>query len=106
MIRNFWGVSKARLVDEIDAIKDQIDATTWEAIDAIRSIGNIGAHMEKDISLIVDVDPDEANLLIGLIEFLLEDWYVTRHDREEHKKKVIALGAAKAAAKAGAPPSP
>jgi hypothetical protein len=59
--------------------------------------------MEKDINLIVDVDPQEAILLIGLIEFLLQDWYIARHEREEHKKKVIALGAAKAAAKAGAP---
>ena len=59
--------------------------------------------MEKDINLIVDVDPEEANLLIGLIEFLLRDWYVGRHEREEHKKRVIALGAAKAAVKAGTP---
>lgn len=103
MIRDFWKVSKARLVDEIEAIKGQIDPTTWEAIDAVRGVGNIGAHMEKDINLIVDVDPEEATLLIGLIEFLLEDWYIARHDREEHKKKVIALGAAKAAAKAPTP---
>jgi hypothetical protein len=106
MIRDFWGVSKGRLIDEISAIKAKIDTTTWEAIDAVRSIGNIGAHMEKDINLIVDVDPDEAELLIGLIEFLLEDWYVARHEREEHKKKVIALGAAKAATKTGVVPTP
>jgi hypothetical protein len=62
--------------------------------------------MEKDINLIVDVDPEEASLLIGLIEFLLEDWYVSRHEREEHKKKVIALGVAKAAAKTPAAPKP
>jgi hypothetical protein len=100
MIRNFWGVSKSRLIDEIEAIKGKIDTTTWEAIDAVRSIGNIGAHMEKDINLIVDVEPEESALLIGLVEFLLEDWYIARREREEHKKKVIALGVAKAAAKA------
>jgi hypothetical protein len=27
--------------------------------------------MEKDINLIIDVDPEEAQLLIGLIEFLI-----------------------------------
>jgi hypothetical protein len=104
MIRSFWGVSKARLIDEIEAIKDKIDPTTWEAIDAVRKIGNIGAHMEKDIDLIIDVDPEEAALLIGLIEFLLKDWFVARSEREEHKRRVIALGAAKSAAKL--PPTP
>ena len=100
MIRDFWGITKPRLVDEIADLQGKIDSTTWDAIDAIRSLGNIGAHMEKDINLIVDVDPDEAMQLIGLIEFLLEDWYIGRHEREEHKKKVIALAAAKAAVKA------
>ena len=37
---------------------------------AVRKVGNIGAHMEKDINVIVDVDPDEAQHLIGLITFL------------------------------------
>ena len=45
---------------EIDAIKDKVDPLTWKSIDATRKIGNIGAHMEKDINLIVDVDPKEA----------------------------------------------
>jgi hypothetical protein len=106
IIRDFWGISKARLIDEIAELQGKIDPTTWAAIDAVRGVGNIGAHMEKDINLIVDVDPDEAQQLIGLIEFLLRDWYVGRHEREEHMKRVIALGVAKAAAKKGSPPSP
>jgi hypothetical protein len=106
MIRDFWGISKARLIDEIEVLQGKIDPTTWGAIDAVRSVGNIGAHMEKDINLIVDVDPEEAQQLIGLIEFLLKDWYVGRYEREEHTKRVIALGAAKAAARKGTPPSP
>lgn len=64
MIRDFWGITKSRLVDEIDELQGKIDSTTWKAIDAVRKVGNIGAHMEKDINLIVDVDPNEANLLI------------------------------------------
>lgn len=106
MIRDFWGITKARLIDEIAELKGKIDPTTWDAIDAVRGVGNIGAHMEKDINLIVDVDPKEAQLLIGLIEFLLKDWYVGRHERAQQMKQVIALGAVKAAAKKGTPPSP
>lgn len=82
MIRDFWGIKKSRLIDEIDALKEQIDPLVWDAIDAVRSVGNIGAHMEKDINLIIDVDSKEAQLLIGLIEQLVEDWYINRHEKE------------------------
>ena len=52
-------------------------------------MGNIGAHMEKDINVIVDVDPNEAKLLIGLIETLVDDWYVTRHERKSRMEKLV-----------------
>ena len=104
MIRDFWVISKARLIDEINDLQGKVDGTTWKAIDAVRSIGNIGTHMEKDINVIVDVDPDEANLLLGLIEVLLEEWYIRRHEREEHMQKVIAAAQSKSAAKASKNP--
>lgn len=95
MIRDFWNVKPSRLVDEIAAIKPQIDPLIWDAIDAVRKIGNIGAHMEKDINLIVDVDPNEANLLIELIETLLREWYVNREERRNRMNHLIAAAAAK-----------
>jgi len=101
MIRNFWGVSKSRLIDEIEAIKDKVDVLTWEAIDAVRRIGNIGAHMEKDVDLIVDVDPDEASQLINLIEILIKDWYITKHEREKSLQSIVELGKAKESQKKG-----
>lgn len=100
MIRDFWGIKKARLIDEIEALKDKTDELTWEAIDSVRSIGNIGAHMQKDIDLIIDVDPDEAQTLIGLIELLVKDWYVTRHQRKERLKEIVAIRDAKETIKA------
>ena len=106
MIRDFHKVSKGRLVDEINAIKDQVDPLTWEAIDAVRSIGNIGAHMEKDINLIVDVDEGEAQELIQLIELLIDDWYVTRHNRQMQLASVMKIKAAKEAAKSAAAKAP
>jgi hypothetical protein len=101
MIRDFWGVSKARLVDEIEAIEQKVDPLTWSAIDAVRKIGNIGAHMEKDINLIIDVDPEEAALLIGLIEMLINDWYIVKHEREQQLTKIISVAGAKTQAKTG-----
>jgi Domain of unknown function (DUF4145) len=91
MIRNFWGISKSRLVDEISALQDKIDTLTWEAVDGLRKIGNIGAHMEKDINIITDVEPHEADLLIGLIENLIKDWYISKHDKEERYKKIADI---------------
>ncbi len=91
IIRDFWGVSKARLVDEITAIEDKVDPLTWKSIDAIRKVGNIGAHMEKDINLIIDVEPKEASLLLQLIELLFEEWYIHRHERELKLKAIIEL---------------
>lgn len=104
MIRNFWDISKARLIDEINDLHGKVDGTTWRAIGAVRSIGNIGAHMETDINLIVDVDPEEANLLLGLIEVLLEEWYIRRHEREEHMQKVIAAAESKTVVKSNKKP--
>jgi hypothetical protein len=83
IIRDYWKVKPGRLVDEIAAISSDIDKTTFNAIDAVRKIGNIGAHMEKDINYIVDVDTNESKVLIGLIELLIESWYINRHDKEE-----------------------
>ena len=95
IIRDFWAVKPGRLVDEIDAIKDKIDPLTWDAIDALRKLGNIGAHMEKDINLIVDVDPNEAELLIVLVETLFKDWYVQREERKARMGSLIAAAASK-----------
>ena len=91
IIRDFWGVSKSRLVDEINAIEDKVDPLTWKSIDAIRKVGNIGAHMEKDINLIIEVDPQEAYLLLQLIELLFEEWYIHRHERELKLKAIVDL---------------
>lgn len=108
IIRDFWGVSKPTLKHEIDAIQGQIDSDTWDAIDAVRKIGNIGAHMEKDINVIVDVEPEEAQLLVGLIETLFDEWYIARHERQLRMAKVKALAAEKEADRAAAttPPTP
>lgn len=83
IIRDFWKVKPGRLINEIKQIEDKVDPDTWGAIDSVRKVGNIGAHMEKDIDLIVDVEPKEAELLIGLIETLITDWYISREGRRK-----------------------
>ncbi len=95
IIRDFWKISKARLIDEINELQNKIPAQQWKVIDGIRRIGNIGAHMEKDINLIVDIDPDEAQKLIKLIEHLLDQWYINRHEQELLYTDIIDIDKAK-----------
>ena len=95
MIRDFWGINKNKLAAAIEELKTKVSPTLWQAIDGIRSIGNIGAHMEKDIDLIIDVDPDEAEMLLSLIEILIDNWYIRRHTEEELFYKISKAAAEK-----------
>jgi len=105
MIRDFWGIARDRLIDEINELKKQsaINTSTLDSIEAIRHIGNIGAHMEKDVNTIIDIDEDEADLLIKLLEDLFEEWYIARYEREERNKAIQQLAQEKQAAKAVSP---
>lgn len=92
MIRDFWGISKARLVDEIDALKkESVDPSTKIVLDALRKLGNIGAHPEKDVNLIVDIEPTEAHKLLEFIELLMQKWYIERHEHEKLLQKILEI---------------
>ncbi len=99
ILRDFWKVKPGNLANEIDQIKEKTDTLTWEAIDSVRKVGNIGAHMEKDIDLIIDVDPKEAKLLLNLIEILLKEWYVMREERRNQLIQIKAIADQKDEAK-------
>lgn len=112
MIRDFCGIKKNRLVDEVAELKRLVDEDaapkgvsyeTVAAIDHVREIGNIGAHMEKDIDLIIPVEPDEAAILIELVEMLFEEWYLARHRREERLSQIKGAREEKQAMKAAKP---
>ena len=57
--------------------------------------------MEKDINLIVDVEPNEAKLLIGLIETLISDWYIVREERKNRMAQIVTVAEDKAKKKMG-----
>ncbi len=83
MIRDFWGITKGMLSAEIDALREKVEPETWNAIESVRQNGAIGAHLEKGANLILEADPREPDVLLQLIEYLVEDWYVARHKRQE-----------------------
>ena len=101
MIRDFWGITKSTLNAEITALKDMIQPDLWAAIDGLRQLGNIGAHMERDTNLIVDIDPDEAEKLIKLIELLMKEWYINREERKQLFGDILEINADKQATRKG-----
>jgi hypothetical protein len=123
MIRDFCGIAKGTLDKEITALRTAVTdgnapkGVTEESVDAIdhvRTVGNIGAHMEKDINLIVEVEAGEAQVLLELVESLFEEWYVARDKRQkrfaavqtvaEQKREAIAELRAAGPAKMPDPP--
>lgn len=102
IIRDFWDIpinKRGNLGAEISFIEDRVDIDTFESIKAVREVGDIGAHMEKSVDTIVDVEPEEALLLIELVETLIFDWYVARQRRSERNTALQEAVKAKRAAK-------
>ncbi len=93
MVRDFFKLGKLKsLHHELEAIRDRCDPELYQAMMAVKSIGNIGAHPERDVSLMVDVESGEAELLLKLIHLLDQDWYVAREQRALRISQVKALG--------------
>lgn len=92
MIRDYWNVSENTLYQEIDTIKPNLNKLQNEAIDVLRQIGNIGAHPNKDINTIIDINPKDAEILIKLIEYFIEEWYIARFEHTRLLEEVKTLG--------------
>jgi hypothetical protein len=88
MLRDFWRVQPGSLNDELRQIRATVDPLTWETIEAIRQSGMIGARMETEGAEVQDTEPGEATLLIGLIETLVQDWYVAREERKKRLENI------------------
>lgn len=88
MIRDFHNVKKKNLVDEINAIQNDLGTDIFNALHSLRSIGNIGAHPESDINLIVEIDEGEAQKLIKFIELLMDKWYIKREEERKMLEEI------------------
>ena len=87
MIRHRWGVkNKPHLYAEIKAIRHQVSAEVRQALLDVKDMGNIGAHMEQDVNLVLDVTAEEASALMRVIEMVMNDWYV----EQMHRKTALA----------------
>jgi hypothetical protein len=91
------------LINEIQQVLDsgKLPTPLADNIDAIRNIGNFGAHPNKSKSTgeVVQVEPDEAEWNLDVLESLF-DFYFVQPARAKAKK--VALN--KKLADAGKPP--
>lgn len=94
IVRDFWGVKGNYLADELELIRDKVDQETWEAIDAVRRAGNIARHLEKGVNVLSETDAEEPRLLLGLIDYLVENWYVARRRRQQRLATIKNLAPA------------
>ena len=88
MIRDFHNITRKNLVDEINAIQNDLGIDIFNALHSLHSIGNIGAHPESDINLIVEIDKGEAQKLIKFIELLMDKWYIKREEERKMLEEI------------------
>lgn len=91
LIRDFWGIKKNTLYQEITELQNHVSAEQWKVLNALRNLGNIGAHPEADVNLIIDIDPDDAVKIIKVIELLIKQWYIERHEQQKLYSEVTSL---------------
>ena len=105
MIRDFCDIRERTLFKEIETLEARlgeddlsrgVEPETIEAMRAVKNVDNIGAHMTLVDGVIVDVDPAEAETLLGLIEMLFSDWYVAQAKRKERLNAIQELAKRKA----------
>lgn len=103
LFRQAAGVKPGDLYDEIQQVIDskKLPSTIANSIDAVRAIGNFGAHpiKSKVTGEIVDVEPNEAEWNLDVLESLFDFYYVLPA-KAQAKKDVLN----KKLAEAGKPP--
>lgn len=89
MIHDRWNIHEKNLNAEITSLKCRIPENLWNAIDALRGLGNIGAHMEHDVNLMIEISHTDAARLVRLIKLLLSKWYIEEHEQSELISQIL-----------------
>lgn len=105
IIRDFYGIIKKRLIDEIEELieKKLVSSDLSTAFADLKDIGNIGAHMEKDVNLIIDIEPNEAKILLDFIEYLIDKTYIEREKHSTMLQTIHTISKEKRAQRKGNP---
>ena len=92
LLREAAGVKHGNLSDEIQQVLDsgKLPPTIADNIDAVRHIGNFGAHPNKSQSTgeVVPVEPHEAEWNLDVLESLF-DFYFVQPSRAKAKREAL-----------------
>jgi hypothetical protein len=95
MIRDFFGISKRTLWEELQAIQAQLPVELFESLKAMKNVGNAGAHPiladapeAADVSSLLDVEPHEAEVMLEMVQLLAAKWYETRRKEQETLERI------------------
>lgn len=91
IVRDFWKIPTGKqgtLTTEFNLISGRMSEETLSSIDCVRQHGTIDTHFSKDRDMMVETTVDEARMLIALVQLLIQEWFVERHNRE---KRLIAI---------------
>jgi hypothetical protein len=87
-------VKSGNLAEEIQAVMDsgKLPSDLTESIDAIRNVGNFGAHPMKSqhSGEVLDVEPGEAEWTLDVLEELF-DFYFVRPEQRRKKREALDL---------------
>jgi hypothetical protein len=98
VLRNAGGTKSRDLDKQIDEVLPHLPPYIAQNLDAVRHIGNFAAHEQKSqiTSLILDVEPGEAEWNLEILESLFDFYYVKpeieKRRREEINKKLEEAG--------------
>lgn len=101
LIASKWNIKKKSLNDQIDAITDKISPQLQSAIDSVRRVGNIAIHLSKTPEFITEIEPNEAELLLQIIDMCIDQWYIFEHVANQRVDEVNQLAAKKEAEHTG-----
>lgn len=117
MIRDFWRINnhfwsdhpnlckelhirdigKPNLWQEIRAVEEtcSIDELLIKVFKALKDLGNIGAHPTVSSSEMIDVNADEAIMMVQFIEILMERTYIKRENDNRTFSSIIKINHSK-----------
>jgi hypothetical protein len=96
LLRDYVGIKikSGNLADEIQEVIDsgKLPSDLTESIDAVRNVGNFGAHPMKctQSGEILDVEPGEAEWTLDVLEELF-DFYFVRPEQRKKKRDALNL---------------
>ncbi|MGO9120512.1 MAG: DUF4145 domain-containing protein [Desulfomonilaceae bacterium] len=100
VLKNHYGISAGSLASQIGAFIARPDVPSYlaEQVDAVRNIGNFAAHPLKSTRTgeVLDVEPGEAEWLIGTLEALFDFTFVQperlKRQRAQLNEKLCEAG--------------